>query len=247
MIALRTETELEKMKRSGEILRNCFLEVEKLVRPGITTGELDRVAEDFIRSAGAIPAFKGYQGFPATICASVNDQVVHGIPGRTRLKEGDIIAIDIGLHKDEYYADASRSYPVGEVSENAHRLLKVTREALNRGIDNARVGNHLFDISHAIQQHAESNGYQVVRVLVGHGVGKMLHEEPQVPNFGPPGEGVDLRAGMVLAIEPMVNEGTYEVYTLEDRWTYVTADGKLSAHFEDTVAVTDNGPAIMTR
>ncbi len=247
MIAKRTESELDLMKRSGEILRDCFLEIEKELRPGVTTGELDRIAEEFIRSHGSTPAFKGYQGYPANICTSVNEQVVHGIPGPRALEEGDIVGIDIGVLREEYYSDASRTYGIGEVGEEAQRLMRVTKEALELAIDLARPGQHLSDISHAIQTHAEGAGYQVVRTLVGHGIGRRMHEEPQVPNFGAPGRGPLLEAGMVLAIEPMVNVGTSDVLTLKDNWTYVTVDGKLSAHFEDTVAVTETGPLVLTR
>ncbi len=247
MIALRTESELDRIRASGEILRDCFSMIEEMLRPGIKTEEIDRAAEDFIRSRGATPAFKGYQGFPATVCASVNEEVVHGIPGPRELKEGDIVGVDIGVLYKDYYSDASRTYAIGEVSEEAGRLLRVTREALDLAIDRARPGNHLSDISNVIQTHAESHGYSVVRALVGHGVGRRLHEEPQIPNFGPPGRGPILKPGMVFAIEPMINIGTYEVMVLRDRWTYVTVDGKLSAHFEDTVAVTESGPWIMTR
>ncbi|MBN1164793.1 MAG: type I methionyl aminopeptidase [Candidatus Krumholzibacteriota bacterium] len=247
MIFIKTEPELELIRRSGEVLRDAFLEIEKVLRPGVTTAELDRVAEDFIRSRGGKPAFKGYHGFPASICASINEQVVHGIPGPRELKEGDIVGIDMGVVKEEFYSDATRTYPVGEISEEVRRLLRVTREALDLGIDKARAGNHLSDISHEVQKHAESHGYSVVRALVGHGIGRQMHEEPQIPNFGPPGKGPVLRAGMTLAIEPMINVGGSEVLTLKDKWTFVTVDGKLSCHFEDTVAVTEDEPLIMTR
>ena len=247
MIHIRTEPELEKMKRSGEVLRDTFSILEEMIRPGVTTAELDGAAEDFIRSRGGIPAFKGYRGYPATICASINEQVVHGIPGPRALEEGDIVGIDMGVVLDEYYSDATRTYPVGEVSEEARRLIRVTSEALDRGIAQIRPGARLSDISHAIQEHAEAGGYSVVRALVGHGIGRSMHEEPQIPNFGPPGRGPVLKEGMVLAIEPMINVGTHEVFTLEDGWTFVTADGKLSCHFEDTVAVTGDGHRIMTR
>ncbi|HSG29595.1 MAG TPA: type I methionyl aminopeptidase [Candidatus Krumholzibacterium sp.] len=247
MIIIKTEPELDLMRKSAGILKDAFVEVGKAVRPGVTTGELDGIAEEYIRSRGGVPAFKGYQGYPAAICASVNEQVVHGIPGQRKLEEGDIVGVDMGVIFKEFYSDATRSYAVGEIDEDARRLMKVTKEALDRGIDKARAGNHLSDISHAIQRHAEENGYSVVKVLVGHGIGRQMHEEPQIPNFGPPGQGPVLRAGMVLAIEPMVNAGGHEVLTLEDRWTFVTVDGKLSCHFEDTVAVTDDGPEILTR
>ncbi len=247
MIAIRTEPELDLIRKSGEILKGCFFEIEKAIRPGVTTGELDRIAEEHIRSNGAVPAFKGYQGYPANICASVNEQVVHGIPGPRKLEEGDIVGIDIGVLREGYYADASRTYEVGEVDEAARRLVETTKEALELAIDKARPGNHLSDISHTIQAFAEGAGYQVVRALVGHGIGRRMHEEPQIPNFGPPGAGPVLKPGMVLAIEPMINAGTFDVLTLKDKWTFVTVDGKLSAHFEDTVAVTDSDPVILTR
>jgi methionyl aminopeptidase len=247
MIIIKTEPELEKMGKSGEVLREAFSILEKMIRPGVTTAELDVAAEEFMRSKGGVPAFKGYQGYPATICASINEQVVHGIPGPRTLEEGDIVGIDMGVVLEEFYSDATRTYPVGEISEEAARLIRVTSESLDRGIEQAVPGNHLSDISHAIQQHAESQGYSIVRALVGHGIGRRMHEEPQIPNFGPPGKGPELQAGMVLAIEPMVNVGTHDVLTLEDKWTFVTVDGKLSCHFEDTVAVTENGPRIMTR
>lgn len=247
MIAIRSQPEMDLIRQSGEILIECFAKLEGMLRSGVTTGELDRSAEEFIRSRGAEPAFKGYQGYPASICTSVNEQVVHGIPGARKLVDGDIVGIDIGVVRNDYYADASRTYPIGEVSEKARRLMEVTRACLDLGIDKARVGNHLSDVSHEVQRHAEANGFSVVRTLVGHGIGREMHEDPQIPNFGLPGRGPVLAHGMVLAIEPMVNEGKYEVLTLKDKWTFVTVDGKLSAHFEDTVAVTDEGPVIMTR
>lgn len=238
---------MDLIRQSGEILAECFAKLEGMLRSGVTTGELDRTAEEFIRSRGAEPAFKGYQGYPASICTSVNEQVVHGIPGARKLVDGDIVGIDIGVVRNGYYADASRTYPIGEVSEKARRLMEVTRACLELGIGKARVGNHLSDVSHEVQRHAEANGFSVVRTLVGHGIGREMHEEPQIPNFGLPGRGPVLAHGMVLAIEPMVNEGKFEVLTLKDKWTFVTVDGKLSAHFEDTVAVTNEGPVIMTR
>jgi len=238
---------MDLIRRSGEILVECFKKLEEMLRPGVETRELDRSAEELIRSRGAVPAFKGYQGYPASICTSVNEQVVHGIPGARMLAQGDIVGIDIGVVRNGYCADASRTYPIGEVSEKARRLMEVTREALDLAIEKARVGNHLSDVSHVIQRQAESNGFSVVRTLVGHGIGREMHEDPQVPNFGLPGRGPVLVHGMVLAIEPMVNEGRCDVLTLKDKWTFVTVDGKLSAHFEDTVAVTDDGPVIMTR
>jgi len=247
MIIIKTGPELELIRKSGEVLKETFSVLEEMIEPGVTTAELDAAAEDFIRSRGGIPAFKGYQGYPATICASINEQVVHGIPGPRALEEGDIVGIDMGVILEEFYSDATRTYPAGEISEDAARLIRVTSESLDHGIEQVKAGNHLSDISHAIQKHAESHGYSVVRALVGHGIGRRMHEEPQIPNFGPPGKGLELKAGMVLAIEPMVNIGTHDVLTLEDKWTFVTVDGKLSCHFEDTVAVTENGPRIMTR
>ena len=247
MIIIKTGPELELIRKSGEVLKETFSVLEEMIEPGVTTAELDAAAEDFIRSRGGIPAFKGYQGYPATICASINEQVVHGIPGPRALEEGDIVGIDMGVILEEFYSDATRTYPAGEVSEEAARLIRVTSETLDHGIERVKAGNHLSDISNAIQTHAESHGYSVVRALVGHGIGRRMHEEPQIPNFGPPGKGPELKAGMVLAIEPMVNIGTHDVLTLEDKWTFVTVDGKLSCHFEDTVAVTENGPRIMTR
>ncbi|MCX5753414.1 MAG: type I methionyl aminopeptidase [Candidatus Krumholzibacteria bacterium] len=247
MIAIRNQPELDLIRRSGEILVECFAKLEETLGPGVETRELDRIAEEFIRARGATPAFKGYQGFPASICTSVNEQVVHGIPGERKLAEGDIVGIDVGVVRNGYYSDAARTYPIGEVSEKARRLMRITKEALDLGIDAARDGKHLSDVSHAIQKHAESNGFSIVRTLVGHGIGRQMHEDPQIPNFGLPGRGPVLVRGMVLAIEPMVNEGKADVLTLKDNWTFVTVDRKLSAHFEDTVAVTIEGPVIMTR
>jgi methionyl aminopeptidase len=247
MIAIRSKPEMDLIRRSGEILVECFTKLGEMLRPGIETRELDRLTEELINSRGAVPAFKGYQGYPASVCISVNEQVVHGIPGARKLAEGDIVGVDIGVVQNGFYADAARTYPIGEVSGTARRLMDVTREALDLGIEKVRVGNHLSDVSHAIQRHAESNGFSVVRTLVGHGIGREMHEDPQIPNFGLPGRGPVLAHGMVLAIEPMVNEGSFEVLTLKDKWTFVTVDGKLSAHFEDTVAVTNDGPVIMTR
>jgi methionyl aminopeptidase len=247
MIAIRSGTELEEIRRSGELLRDCFEAIEPLLRPGVTTGALDEAAERFMRSRGAVPSFKGYQGYPAAICTSVNEQVVHGIPGPRELLDGDIVGVDIGVFRNGWHADASRTYPIGAVSGTARRLIEVTREALDLAIGEAKAGRRLSDLSHAVERHATGNGFSVVRSLVGHGIGRRMHEEPQIPNFGAPGRGPVLAAGMVLAIEPMVNEGTHEVFTLADNWTFVTADGKLSAHFEDTIAVTDGGPVILTR
>ncbi len=247
MIKLKTDSEVELMRQSAAILRETLLLVGKLIKPGITTAALDTVAEEYIRSNGAEPGFKGYHGYPATLCTSINEQVVHGIPGSRELEDGDLIGIDCGVIKNYFYSDSTRSFAVGKISREAEKLMKITKEALESGLEKARSGNHLSDISYAIQKHAEANGYGVVRELSGHGIGRELHEEPQIPNYGYPGEGPVLKAGMVFAIEPMFNEGTEEIRTLEDGWTIVTKDGKLSCHFEDTVAITKNGPEILTR
>ena len=236
------------MYDAGQIVAGALKEVEKAVRPGVATSELDRTAEEYILKHQAKPAFKGYHGFPAATCTSVNEEVVHGIPSRLRqLNTGDIISVDIGAIINDYVGDAAVTLPVGEIDAEADRLLDVTREALDRGIEKAIVGNRLTDISHAIQTYAENNGFSVVRDFVGHGIGRNMHEEPQVPNYGMPGHGPRLKAGMVLAIEPMVNMGVYEVETLLDNWTVVTKDRKKSAHFEHTVAITEKGPWILTK
>lgn len=234
------------MRRAGKIVAGALDLVGRSVRPKLRTIELDRVIENFILKNGCRPAFKGYQGFPASICSSINEEVVHGIPGKRSLKPGDIISIDIGLELDGYYADAAATFPVGEISGEAVDLIEITKKALNKGIGMATAGNNLSDISHIIQATAESAGYSVVRDYVGHGIGREMHEEPQVPNFGLPGRGPELKEGMVLALEPMVNAGDYEVKVLADDWTVVTADGSLSAHFEHTVAITTDGPEILT-
>ncbi|MCD6379696.1 type I methionyl aminopeptidase [bacterium] len=247
MIKIKTDAEIELMRQSASILRETLLIVGELIKPGITTAKLDKVAEEFIRSKGGEPAFKGYQGFPATICASVNEEVVHGIPGTRELVDGDLIGVDCGVIKNGFYSDSTRSFAVGKISPDAERLMKVTKEALDIGLDKVRAGNRVSDISHAIQEYAEGKGYGVVRQLTGHGVGKELHEDPQIPNFGPPGTGPVIKVGMVFAIEPMLNEGVEDIRTLADGWTIITRDGKLSCHFEDTVAVTENGPEILTR
>ena len=247
MIELKNPAQIERMRKAGKIVAETLELMRETVRPGVTTQELDRLAEEHIRKQGAIPAFKGYNGFPATLCASVNEQVVHGIPGLRTLQSGDIISIDCGAVIDGFYGDAAITLPVGVVSEDLQMLLKVTEESLMRGIDQAIKGNRLYDVSHAVQSHVEAHGFSVVRDYVGHGIGRAMHEEPQIPNYGKPGRGPRLEIGMVLAIEPMVNMGTYEVKTLSDHWTVVTKDGKASAHFEHTVAITENGPEILTR
>lgn len=234
------------MARAGAVVRGCLDLLGQEVEPGITTKELDRLAEKYIRENGGIPTFKNYRGFPGSICASPNDMVVHGIPGKVRLQEGDIVGVDVGVTFEGYIADAASTFPVGGVSEEARELMLVTQESLMKGIAQCTIGNRVGDISHAVQTHAESHGFSVVRSMVGHGVGRSMHEDPQVPNFGPPGQGPELREGMVLAIEPMINAGGYEVEMGDDNWAIYTKDGSLSAHFEHTVAITKNGPRILT-
>jgi methionyl aminopeptidase len=247
MIILKSPMEIEIMRAAGGIVAQTLEKLKEVIKPGITTRELDQLAEEFMIASGAVPAFKGYRGFPASICTSINDQVVHGIPGLNRLENGDIVSIDIGVVYNGYYGDAAATFAVGEISDEAERLIKVTREGLFKGIEQAVEGNRLSDISHAVQRYVEGNGYSVVRDYVGHGIGQNMHEDPQVPNFGMPGKGPRLKEGMVLAIEPMVNQGNYHVRTLKDNWTVVTADGNLSAHFEHTVAITKRGPLILTQ
>lgn len=247
MIILKSERELAYMRDAGRITAGALEAVRQAVRPGVTTGELDQVAEAYIRHHGAVPAFKGYHGFPGNICASVSNEVVHGIPGLRKLESGDNVSIDIGAVINGYYGDAAITVPVGEVDREMQQLIDVTRECLYKGISQARDGNRLSDISHAVQSHAEAHGYGVVRDYVGHGVGASMHEDPQVPNYGIPGHGPRLCAGMTLAIEPMINMGTYEVVTQDNGWTVVTQDGKPSAHWEHTVVITEDGPEILTQ
>ena len=246
MIIIKSPREIEQLKKSNTMVAEVFEKLKTMIAPGITTKELDEVAEEYILSKGAQPAFKGYRGFPATLCISINEEVVHGIPSQRRLKEGDIVSLDVGVNFVGYYGDAALTLPVGEVDPEAKKLLGVTEKALYIGIEKAKVGNRLFDISYAIQRWVESQGFSVVRDFVGHGIGKDLHEEPQVPNFGAPHQGPRLEKGMVFALEPMVNEGTFEVRVLPDGWTVVTADGKRSAHFEHTIAITDDGAEILS-
>ena len=246
MIVLKTEQEIGYMRDAGRIVGQTLAVIKKAISPGITTQELDHIAEQFIRRAGGVPAFKGYCGFPASICSSINEQVVHGIPGPRQLKDGDVISIDIGVKLNRYYGDAAITVPVGEVDAEILKLLSVTEQALNKGIEQAIKGNRLSDISHAVQLHAESCGYGVVRDYVGHGIGQRMHEDPQIPNYGPPGRGPLLKSGMTLAIEPMINYGTPDVEVLADDWTVVTVDRKISAHFEHTVAITEGEPEILT-
>jgi len=247
LIIRKSPAEIEKMARAGRVVRGCLDLLSEAIRPGVTTKELDKLAEEYIRGEGGVPTFKGYRGFPGSICASPNDMVVHGIPDGTRLREGDIVGLDVGVTLDEFIADAAVSVPVGEISPDARHLLEVTRAALNEGIERCRVGNRVGDISHAVQRYVEERGYSVVRSLVGHGIGRDMHEDPQVPNFGPAGKGPRLLEGMVLAIEPMINAGGADVEVGEDHWAIYTADSRLSAHFEHTVAVTADGPRILTQ
>ncbi|EQB86056.1 methionyl aminopeptidase [Clostridium punense] len=246
MIIIKSDMELTYMKDAGRVVAETLAMIEKVIKPGITTAEIDKLAETFIRSHGAIPSFKGYGGFPASICASVNDVVIHGIPSNRILKDGDIISIDCGAILNGYHGDAARTFPVGNISNEAQKLIEVTRESFFKAVEKAVVGNRLTDISSAVQKHAESMGYSVVRDFVGHGIGKSMHEDPQVPNYGVAGKGPKLVHGMVLAIEPMINMGSYKVKIKPDGWTVVTGDGSLSAHYENTVAITTNGPEILT-
>jgi methionyl aminopeptidase len=247
VIVCRSAAELERMHEAGRLVGSVLRNLAATVAPGVTTGDLDVLAEKQIAAAGAKPAFKGYHGYPATICASINEEVIHGIPsGRRVLQEGDIVSIDVGVSLDGYYADSALTLPVGQVSEEAATLLRVTDEALYKAIEKVRPGARVSDLGHAVQQHVESHGFSVVREFVGHGIGPRMHEEPQIPNYGEPGHGPRLAAGMVLAIEPMVNAGKPDVKLLADGWTAVTKDRRLSAHFEHTVAVTAGEPWILT-
>jgi len=246
VIVCKSPAELEKMRAASQLVAQVLDELAAMVTAGISTADLDAAAEQKVRAAGAEPAFKGYRGYPATLCASANEQVIHGIPNRTPLKAGDIISLDMGVKLAGYYGDSAITVPVGEVADDVTRLLRVTQEALDKGIAQVRVGGRVSDIGHAIQQHVEANGFSVVREFVGHGIGASLHEEPQIANYGEPGRGPRLAEGMTLAIEPMVNMGKPAVKVLADGWTAVTKDGSLSAHFEHTVAVTKNGPEILT-
>lgn len=248
MIILKTDREIDYMRDAGRIVAEAHEEVAKAIRPGVSTLELDKIAERYIKSQGAIPAFKGYNGFSGSICASVSQEVVHGIPSKKRkLKNGDNISIDIGAMVNGYNGDAAITHPVGDIDDEMEKLLRITEESLYKGIEKAIAGNRLGDISHAVQTHAENNGFGVVRDYVGHGIGRRIHEDPQIPNYGNAGHGPRLAAGMVLAIEPMLNAGTWEVKTLADGWTVETKDGKPSAHFEHTIAITDGKPEILTR
>ncbi|MBA4549400.1 type I methionyl aminopeptidase [Thermoactinomyces intermedius] len=247
MIIIKSANELERMREAGKIVYLTHQELKKAIQPGITTKELDRLAEKVISGYGATPSFKGYNGFPGSICTSVNDELVHGIPGNRELKEGDIISLDIGACYEGYHGDSAWTYPVGKISPEAERLLKVTEESLYKGLEQAKAGARVGDISHAIQTVAEEAGFSIVREYVGHGVGRNLHEGPSIPNYGIPGKGPRLKSGMTIAVEPMVNYGKRFVKTLADNWTVVTADGSLCAHFEHTIAITDDGYEILTK
>lgn len=247
-IELKSPADLERMRRAGRLAAQVLEAVGRAVAPGVTTKELDRLAEKFIRDAGGVPTFLGYRGYTATLCASINEEVVHGIPNPKRvLREGDVVGIDVGATLDGFVGDTAATFAVGRITDEAQRLLQTTRESLDQGIAAARVGNRLGDVSAAIQRVAEEKGYSVVRDFVGHGIGRNMHEEPSVPNYGTAGTGLRLEAGLVIALEPMVNVGTWRVQVLKDGWTVVTEDNRLSAHFEHTVAVTDAGPEILTQ
>ena len=246
MIVCKSPAELERMKAANQLVAEVLAALREAVRPGVTTGDLDAMAESHIRAGGGEPAFKGYHGFPATICASVNEEVIHGIPSQRELVEGDVISIDLGAVLDGFYGDSAITVPVGRVSERAAELLQVTEESLHRAIAQVRVGARISDLGHAVQQHVERHGFSVVREFVGHGIGSRLHEDPQIPNYGDPGRGPLLEEGMVLAVEPMVNAGRHAVRMGDDGWAIYSQDGSLAAHFEFTIAITADGPRILT-
>ena len=246
MVHIRTESEISKISKSCQIVADTLLMLEEHIHEGMKISKLDSLAEEFIRSHGARPAFKGYMGFPSTLCVSVDHAVVHGIPGDTYLKNGQIVGIDCGAELNGYFGDHAKSFPVGEIDQYKKKLLDVTSESLSKAIDKAIPGNFVGDIGYTVQKHAEENGFSVVRELVGHGIGSQLHEEPQIPNFGIEKQGYQLKSGMCIAIEPMINAGKKEVYTADDGWTIYTVDGQPSAHFEHTIAITDNGPRILS-
>lgn len=246
-IELKSPAEIEKMRTAGKLLRQVYNEVAKLISPGVTTADLDRKARALIEGAGARPAFLGYHGFPGTLCTSVNDEIVHGIPSDRVLEEGDIVSVDCGLVLDGFYSDTATTFAVGEISDVAKQLLRVTEESLYKAIEKMTVGTRIGTVSHAVQEHAEKAGFSIVREYTGHGIGRAMHEAPQVPNFGKPDTGFRLQPGLVLAVEPMVNVGTWKTEVLEDDWTVVTQDGSLSAHFEHTIAITEDGPQVLTQ
>jgi len=246
MIIGKSRKEIDKMRAAGQLVGTVLQELRKMALPGVTTLEINDAADKMIRDGGAYPTFKGYNGFPYSICASVNEQVVHGFPSKYELREGDIFSIDVGATLDGFVGDTATTVPVGRVSDELWKLLRVTRQCLELAIDKCRAGNHLGDIGYAVQQHAESHGYSVVRDYVGHGIGRRMHEDPQIPNYGIPGKGPKIRAGYVFAVEPMINIGSHHTKTLKDGWTVVTLDGKPSAHVEHTIAVTEEGPEVLT-
>jgi methionyl aminopeptidase len=246
MIIGKSKRELEKMRAAGQLVGQVLSHLRTLVAPGVTTMEVDRAAEKMIRDAGALPTFKGYNGFPYSICASVNEQIVHGFPSNYRLQEGDIFSIDVGVTLEGFVGDTATTVPVGKVSEDRLKLIKVTEECLERAIEQCRPGKHLGDIGWAVQEHAEANGYSIVRDYVGHGIGRRMHEDPQIPNYGRPGLGQKIKAGYVFAVEPMVNLGTHHTKVLADGWTVVSMDGQPSAHVEHTIAITEEGPEVLT-
>lgn len=247
MIILKSDREIDYMRDAGKIVADTLVEVKNAVKPGVSTLELDKIAEKYIRSCGAIPAFKGYGGFPASICTSINEEVVHGIPSLKKLKNGDNVSTDVGAVINGFNGDSAKTFPVGEVSVEMQELLDVTEQSLYKGIEKAIAGNRLGDISNAVQTFAEKYGYGIVRDYVGHGIGRKMHEDPQIPNYGSAGRGPRLKSGMTLAIEPMINLGTHEVKTLDDDWTVITKDRKPSAHFEHTIAIVDDKPEILTK
>jgi methionine aminopeptidase, type I len=247
MVILRLPDEIEKARASNRIVAEVLSKLRERVRPGVRTRDLDKFAEEIAEKKGAKPAFKGYNGFPYALCVSVNEVVVHGMPSERILEEGDIVGLDFGVYYQGFFGDATVTLPVGKVTEKASRLMQITEQSLYAGIAQAKDGNRLGDISAAVQDMVEDAGYSIVRDFVGHGIGKNLHEDPQIPNFGEKGRGIELRSGMIMAIEPMVNEGKYKVQVLPDGWTVVTKDGSLSAHFEHSVAITDNGPDILSK
>jgi methionyl aminopeptidase len=246
VIIRKSSSEIEKMANAGRIVADTIATIGEHLRPGVSTGELDELADEFIQSQGGVSSFKGYRGYPASICTSPNDMVVHGIPNGRTVSEGDVLSVDVGVILDGFVADSAFTFPVGEISSDAERLLEGCRAALAAGIDQCRAGNHLSDVSHAIQVATEDAGFSVVRSLVGHGIGRAMHEDPQIPNYGPPGRGPELQPGMTFAIEPMINAGSPDVFLHDDEWSISTIDGALSAHFEHTVAITEEGPKILT-
>jgi methionyl aminopeptidase len=246
MIIGKSRKEIDKMRAAGQLVGSVLRELRKMAQAGVTTLEINDAADKMIRDGGAYPTFKGYNGFPYSICASVNEQVVHGFPSKYQLKEGDIFSIDVGATLEGFVGDTATTVPIGNVSEDLLKLIRVAEESLQLAIDKCRAGNHLGDIGYAVQQHAESHGYSIVREYVGHGIGRRMHEDPQIPNYGRPGKGPKIRTGYVFAVEPMINIGTHHTKTLKDGWTVVTMDGKPSAHVEHTIAVTEEGPEVLT-